>query len=987
MRRPCLTFLCLTLVTLTPLCAQDADSDGVLDAVDNCVDRFNPTQLNSDYDRFGNACDGDLDQDGLVNGTDRSLIAGEIGSSRPRPLADLTGDGLIDQADLDWFDNELDGQPLGPAGAMAHDADGDGVLDFCQPSAYETCMDGCVGNVETCDATCRPGGAPFHQRRDESTQPNLLQNGELFGVPPSNWSTLNQRYIDASPDVRRSGDSSFQWLAWGGAGHGGGDVCGSSCVQPEAIPVTPGRAYVYSFYACMPEFPPTAMNLTFSEYDSSDTYLGNVGGEKMMGSQTGVWEETTYIYRPSSDQVASVRPKLFRKSGPGWTRMTMWADDFAFWELPLDGERTYRAPPGDKRPFDGARTRVDELGNVEIFRNSLWEPFFPFGIYVDHRADFQIYSDAGFNVSMNERGFGVEASPAIDAISELNPDGMSFMFMSHSWSDPTGLQLDAALDNLQTKTSPVRGIRLWDRLFAFNYDNEIFSSCGLEDDGTGECLQRMWEAQIAPMAQIFQTDRDENGGVRGVPSYMLNGNANVARAYDKPESEVNAQGDARMDVTGTYGAEDIRHLTMYDHQTAPPLAVQIQTSVGDRYRAQAWSGIGLGAKMIGTWRDWSPAAGSHGNVYKAPTLKLCGSTDFGLQARLNYFNPPGQIVEGDQSGARAEILADPTAYNDCSGDGASYRIHMQSGAFTPGEGLQDGTTGDPIAGATVDLVSGSFLVDYQITIEQRGWYNEIPKLRRELAALEPVVRATHHTEWTASCVATAVDEPGQPTVGFGGDGVICGRRELDGKAYLFVSNNRYDIDPYAPWDQQIVGGAMDVVVDLAGLGYAPDRALLFDFDELLFTEVGAPAIAGNQLSVSLAPLSAAVLRLEDAPPAPSAASDATTGMSPMLVTGFDAITDNVTLSYDPACGASDHGVLSGPLSSVATLTYDSMDCDLGTSGSTTVAIGSGDRFWLMVGRSADFEGSSGLSSSGAERPGSSAGFSCALPRTIGNACP
>ncbi|ANM30020.1 hypothetical protein ABI59_11225 [Acidobacteria bacterium Mor1] len=978
----------LLLLSTAPISAQDADGDGVLDAVDNCVDRFNPLQLNSDYDRFGNVCDGDLDQDGVADGTDRSLVIGESGSSSPRPVADLNEDGVVDQTDVDWFIDELEGNPLGPAGPMAHDADGDGLLDFCRAGDYESCMNGCAGDFDTCYGTCGNGRPPFRERWDETTQPNLIQNGELAGTPPTGWGTLNQRYIDASPDVRRVGDSAFQWLAWGGAGHGGGDLCGSSCVQPQPVPVAHGSAYVYSFFVCMPEYPPTSMSLSFSEYDGSGTFLGNVGGSKLMPSQEGVWEETAYVYRPSSAEVALVRPKLFRKAGPGWARMTLWADDFAFWQLPPDGSPTYRMPPAAKHSFNGARTRVDDLGNFEIFRDGEWRPFFPFTIYVHHPQDFQVYSDAGFNVAMNERGFGVEAGKAIDAVSPFNPDGMEYLFISHTWSDPgpTDLQLDVALDNLRTKTSPARGVRLWERLFAFNYDNEIFSDCGLEDDVTEECLQRMWQAQIAPMTDIFQADRDENGGVRGVPSYMLNGNEGVARAYDKPESAVNAQGDLRMDITGTYGAESLGHMGHIDNQTAPPLNVQIQTSVGDRYRALAYGGVGLGAKMIGTWRDWAPTTGSHGNIYKSPVLRLCGATDFGLQARLNYYNPPGQIIEGLLSGARAEVLANPTAYNSCSGDGASYRIHMQSGEFQIGEGLRDVSSGDPIAGASVAEVSGAFLVDYQITIEQRNWYQEIPKLRREFEALGPVLRATHWTDWGATCNATAIDEPGQPGVPFGDDGILCGRRELDGKGYLILANNYHRVDPYAPWDQQIVGSRLQVEVQLDGLAYAPDRAVPFDPENLTFTEVGAAPIAAGSFTVQLPALGVLVVRLEDAAPAPSGVSDAAAGMNPMTVSDrLDA--DTVVLSYDPACGAGDHGVLSGPLGSVGSYAYDRMGCGLGTSGSATVDVGAGDRFWLLVGRTAEFEGGAGAATSGLDRPGSDPAFGCHLPRTLGEACP
>ena len=110
----------------------DADGDGVFNGDDSCVQLKNPSQLDSDLDGFGNACDGDLDNDGFVLASDFTVFNQCFSHTVPTPSSlhdpvcaesDMDGSGGVGQPDYSLFLTEFSttGVP-GPTGKLCADA-------------------------------------------------------------------------------------------------------------------------------------------------------------------------------------------------------------------------------------------------------------------------------------------------------------------------------------------------------------------------------------------------------------------------------------------------------------------------------------------------------------------------------------------------------------------------------------------------------------------------------------------------------------------------------------------------------------------------------------------------------------------------------------------------------------------------------------------------------------------------------------------------
>ena len=108
--------------TLTVPVIADVDADGVADELDNCVavangpwllDAGGHSQRDSNGDGYGNFCDADLNNDGIINGLDVGPFINQFGTAGPD--ADFNGDGIVNGLDVGPFIAAF-GQAPGPSG-------------------------------------------------------------------------------------------------------------------------------------------------------------------------------------------------------------------------------------------------------------------------------------------------------------------------------------------------------------------------------------------------------------------------------------------------------------------------------------------------------------------------------------------------------------------------------------------------------------------------------------------------------------------------------------------------------------------------------------------------------------------------------------------------------------------------------------------------------------------------------------------------------
>ena len=192
--------LALALGLSAPAFAQDADSDSIADAEDNCVNVANAGQEDRNYDGYGDRCDPDYWNDGAVNDIDYEIFLEcfTLGT----PDCDLNGDGDTTASDFTVFYNVYNGSGTpGPSGlacagtipcadaSVVGDTDSDGVADS---------IDNCVNESNASQVDVNGDGLGNH------CDPDYDQDGNVDDV---DYEIFLECFGTGSGDCDLNGDS------------------------------------------------------------------------------------------------------------------------------------------------------------------------------------------------------------------------------------------------------------------------------------------------------------------------------------------------------------------------------------------------------------------------------------------------------------------------------------------------------------------------------------------------------------------------------------------------------------------------------------------------------------------------------------------------------------------------------------------------------------------------------------------------------------
>lgn len=429
------------------------------------------------------------------------------------------------------------------------------------------------GSVEASESSRAIRQRPHRQRQGT----NLASNPNADSA--AHWHVAGDAAFDASVSRTADGSGSFRLSTPYKI-----DPQRAGRVASDLIPVPAPGKYTLGFFA-KTAHGPTDVGAQVGIHDRTGKFIRNLPGVLSGTTTDGRWEECALaVFVP--EEAAFVQLKIHKADDtrPGGR---VWVDEIYF-----GAGLGLARPPAAKRPFNGGRVRVDELGNFEVKRDGRWTPFFPLCMYSDNRRDPVVYSQQGWNVII-WTSTAASVRPAKEAVSEFNPDGMLAGFQISQYTFPSGWAYNQ-LDDLRQKLEEIFDQGLNDHLLLYYWDNENNYD--------------QWKVPVDVIQTIRSVERQRFGRLQH-PVYALQGNYGLARVH-AARGLVDISGTyvgGGADATGGAGTGDVDGLWILDRlegQTSPAAFAQFNgvDGPGDM-RLRLYNAILLGAKAIGYWRD------------------------------------------------------------------------------------------------------------------------------------------------------------------------------------------------------------------------------------------------------------------------------------------------------------------------------------------------------------------------------------------------
>ena len=441
------------------------------------------------------------------------------------------------------------------------------ALQFLTRPAWTICLLACsVSTVWAADWSTRP--------LQERVGANLVENPEFDGT--GDWFLRNGAVYDGS--VTRSAGSGSMKI------HSSGDKF--ETYGAAWIPVTPGGTYTFSAQMMSQSpggWPPPMVRMYYRYRSATGLALGSPYYNGRWGnSKTDAWEAITgFVKIPdeiNGTPVEKVSLEFFVANDVEGVYRDIWLDDVYFGQ-----GKGFEQPAAPKTPFDGAQTRFDDLGNMEVLRDgTTWEPFFPLAIAGD--GYWSTYEQQGFNMEMR--------AWSVDLVDVVKQTGMLSGYDISNYMNPGNPNYNN-VQGIKDVIAQLKQRDLMDDVAFFYWDNET---------GNNE-----WSVPKAITDAIHQADVDA-GGNRMHPIFELNGTIGHARRHQNDQVHFS-------DLTGTYIGDDLGNprgrtdefiiLDNNQNQRQPAVFAQINRGVGLEMRPRLFGAIAHGAKGLSFWRDYA----------------------------------------------------------------------------------------------------------------------------------------------------------------------------------------------------------------------------------------------------------------------------------------------------------------------------------------------------------------------------------------------